>query len=158
METECIYASVFCIIIFKYLFIQLMLSNIKNLLKEKKAQTVLYLCGIPMWVFILWSDDRGTRSEYTLTFENVLLFGIPISILAFQTLFKSRILWWIIFGLVLMYTAFLMVFLPFFYILNPTSLFEISTAIFVVSVFISMAWVIYHMKPNSINSLATHNS
>ena len=82
------------------------ISSISSFLKRDKVQRLFYLFGLFVWLLLLKNEfhkyDKG--SSFGISFFWLIL--IPATLLTLQIIFNHKILWIIIFGLVLTYSIY----------------------------------------------------
>ena len=69
-------------------------------------QRLFYLFGLLVWLFLLENEFHKYDKESSLGISFFWLILIPSTLLALQIIFNHKILWFIIFGLVLTYSIY----------------------------------------------------
>jgi hypothetical protein len=81
-------------------------SSISSFLKRDKVQRLFYLLGLIVWFLLLRNEFHKYDKESSLGISYFWLILIPATLLTLQIILNHKILWFIIFGLVLIYSIY----------------------------------------------------
>ena len=81
-------------------------SSISGFLKRDKVQRLFYLLGLIVWFLLLKNEFHKYNKESSLGISYFWLILIPATLLTLQIILNHKILWFIIFGLVLTYSIY----------------------------------------------------
>ena len=82
------------------------ITSISNFLKRDKVQRLFYLFGLFVWLLLQKNEFHKYDKESSLGISFFWLILIPATLLTLQIIFNHKILWFIIFGLVLTYSVY----------------------------------------------------
>lgn len=114
-----------------------MYKKIQQIFSKAIIQRLFYLLGIVFWTLIWWFDDLNENPNQTLDF----IWAIPTSLLLFQVIMNTKIIWAIILGLLTLYSTLLLA-------LSIYGLFTgrmISPALLLF--FLTATLVVYNLRP-----------
>lgn len=131
-------------------------SSISSFLKKDKVQRLIYFLGLIIWLLLFKNEFQIYDKTSSLGISYLWLILIPSTLLALQTIFNDKTLWFIIFALVLMYSIYSTYY-------TVTDIIERSgnhvkaidwdlktTAIliFVYIILFVINWILFNLKPN----------
>ena len=132
------------------------LSYISTILKSDKVQRLFYLIGLVVWLLLLKNEFHKYDKESSLGISYFWLILIPATLLTLQIIFNHKILWFIIFSLVLTYSIY-----SAYYTLTDiiersgnhvkAISWDIQTTIILIVIFIILIltnWILYKLKPS----------
>ena len=132
------------------------LSFISSVLKRDKVQRLFYFIGLVVWLLLLKNEFHKYDKESSLGISYFWLILIPATLLTLQIILNQKIIWFIIFSLVLTYSIYSV-----YYTLTDiiersgnhvkAISWDIQTTVILIIIFIILIltnWILYNLKPS----------
>ena len=132
------------------------LSFISSVLKRDKVQRLFYFIGLVVWLLLLKNEFHKYDKESSLGISYFWLILIPATLLTLQIILNQKIIWFIIFSLVLTYSIY-SVYYTLTDIIDRSGnhvkaiSWDIQTTVILIIIFIILIltnWILYNLKPS----------